>query len=241
MAMGDRVYPGDGRARGVVEPRIRVAVIDDHAIVREGIRGILDAAAGIEVAFVAGSGEELLAKLSGARVDVCVLDLTLPDVRGLDLLSVLVEEQPDIGVLVFTMHAEDAFGLASLRAGASGFLTKGAPPSELLRAIRYVAERKVYVTPELAALMVRRNDGEQPAHTALSAREWSVFIRIARGMRNGAISKELHLNQRTVSSYRRRVLDKLGASSDADLVLYAVRHRLVGAEMVADAGDGEGA
>ena len=206
---------------------LRVAIVDDHAVVREGVARIVSASPDMEVSIVAASGSALLAELRVVPVDVCVVDLSLPDVSGVELITRIRDLHPSVKVLVFTMHPEEAFGMACLKAGASGFLTKGAAPSEVLSALRSVGRGLVHVTPELAALLVRPERAEDLPHTTLSAREHEVFVRIAQGLRNQEISQLLHLDQRTVSTYRRRVLDKLGVASGAELVQYAMRHGLI--------------
>lgn len=199
---------------------------------REGLERIIEATPDLTVVVSAASGAQLLTEVARQAVDVCIVDLSLPDIDGIELIGRLRELNPDLKILVFTMHTEEAFGVNAIRAGALGYLTKGAAPSQLREAIRCVQRGQMSLTPALTTLLFRRDTAPALPHTLLSPREWAVFIRLAGGERNAEISRELHLDQRTVSSYRRRVLDKLGVSSDADLARYAVTHRLLETEGV---------
>mgnify|MGYP006271400343 CR=1 FL=1 len=188
---------------------------------------IVEAAPELRVAASAASGAEFLSLLPTTHIDVCLLDLSLPDADGMDLIPRIQALSPDTRILIFTMHAETAFGVSCMKAGAAGFLTKGAAPSELRDAIRSVHRGTQALTPELAQLLAQPASHDVLPHVALSPREWAVFLRLAQGLRNADISRELQLDQRTVSSYRRRVLDKMHLQSDTDLALYAAAHGLV--------------
>jgi len=205
----------------------RVAVLDDHPASREGVERIIESTPDLAVVISASSGAQLLAEIARTPVDVCIVDLSLPDIDGIELIGRLRELAPDTQVLVFTMHTEEAFGVNSIRAGALGYLTKGAAPSQLRDAIRCVRRGQMSLTPALTTLLFRKDATTALPHATLSPREWAVFIRLASGERNAEISRELSLDQRTVSSYRRRVLDKLGVNTDADLARYAVTHQLL--------------
>jgi len=209
---------------------VRVAIVDDHAIVRDGIERIVDAAPELAVAFSASAGGEFLKNLRTHVVDACVIDLSLPDMSGVELIDRIRESLPRIPILVFTMHSEESFGVACLKAGANGFLTKGAAPSELQRALREISSGRWWLSPVLEDLAKRLGATGDLPHSRLSAREMAVFVRIASGLRNNEISRDLGIDQRTVSTYRRRILDKLSVTSEAELVRYAVRHGLVAPE-----------
>lgn len=216
---------------------IRVALTDDHAVVREGLAALVGANANMEVVLTVATGRELLLRAAAAEPDVCVLDLSLPDGDGLDLLGRLRGLVPGVAILVLTAHSEAAYGSAALDAGADGFLNKACEPSEIVRAIRELAQGRMHVPQELASLLVRgRGRGDAPPHTSLSPRELTVLVRLAAGSSNAEISAELHLDQRTISTYRRRVLDKLDLRTNADLVRYALRHGLVDADPPVDGG-----
>jgi DNA-binding NarL/FixJ family response regulator len=207
---------------------VRVALVDDHAVVRDGLAMVIGAADDLAVVAAVGTAAELLDELHRRSVDVCVMDLSLPDSDGLDLLERVRQVAPTLPVLVLTAHPESSYGPSCLRAGAAGFLNKSCEPDEIVRAIRSLARGLVYVAPELASLVVRDDHRGAPPHTRLSQRELAVLLRLASGRSNAEICRELHLNQRTVTTYRRRVLDKLGLATNADLVRYALEEGLVG-------------
>jgi len=214
---------GDTRHRPV-----NVAVVDDHAVVHEGIARILDPQPGIALTHRFSDGADALAALPGTDVDVCIVDLILRGPGGLEVVSRLRDTAPAIAALVFTVHPAAAYGVPSMKAGASGFLTKGAAPAEIIDAVRTVSDGRLYTPPDLAVMLNARDASATPPHTQLSNREFEVFTRLASGQRNSEISRELGIDQRTVSSYRRRVLDKLGVDRDAEIVRYALAHDLLG-------------
>ena len=152
----------------------RVAVVDDHPASREGAERIIDGASDLRVVLTASNGQNLLDRLAQTPADVIVLDLSLPDIDGIELLGRLRDEYPQSHVLVFTMHTEEAFGVNCIRAGASGFLTKGAAPSQLRDAVRSVGRGQMALSPELTTRLVRRSGMTDLPHTTLSPREWAV-------------------------------------------------------------------
>ena len=206
---------------------IRVGIVDDHAIVREGLAHVISGAPGMELVVSVGSQAELLAALSTTPIDVCLVDLSLPDANGLELISVLRDRWPEIKPLVFSAHGESVYGMPSLDAGAAGFVQKGTEGAQIRVAIEQVVAGHVYLSPSLATLMVNRSAHPVAPHTHLSHREMSVLVRLANGLTNAQISNELSLDPRTVSTYRRRVLNKLGLSTTFDLVRYATDHGIV--------------
>lgn len=208
-------------------------MLDDHPASREGIERIIDATPDLTVVLSASTGAQLLDGLATTPADVCIVDLSLPDIDGIELIGRIRDLQPEARILVFTMHTEESFGVNAIRAGALGYLTKGAAPSQLREAVRFVQQGQMSISPALTTLLFRRDNAASLPHMLLSPREWAVFIRLARGERNADISRELNLDQRTVSSYRRRVLDKFGVNTDADLVRYAVSHQLIESESTA--------
>ena len=155
------------------------------------------------------------------------MDLSLPDANGLELISVIRDRYPDLKPLVFTAHHESVYGMPCLDAGAAGFVQKGASGTEIRAAVERVAAGHVYLSPELATLLVTRTARPVAPHTHLSHREMSVLVRLANGLTNAEISNELSLDPRTVSTYRRRVLNKLGLSTNFDLIRYAADHGIV--------------
>ena len=208
---------------------IRVFIADDHPVVRKGIRQIVADTGDIVVVGEAMNGREAIELVGGVvPCDLVLLDLSLPDRDGLDVLKQLRREHPSIRVLVLTMHSEDQFAIRALKAGAAGYLTKDGAPAELIGAIRKIVAGGRHVTTRLAERLVAHlgPDAEQPAHERLSDREYQVLRMIAAGKSTRQISAELALSVKTVNTYRSRLLDKMNMKSAAELAAYAVRHRL---------------
>jgi two-component system invasion response regulator UvrY len=209
----------------------RVAIADDHAVVRRGLADIIREAVDLEVAAEADSGDALLALLraGAARPDVVVVDLRMPGPSGLDLIKLLRAEFAALPVLVLSAHPEDQYAVRVLRAGAAGYLTKETADRELVHAIRRVAGGKRHVTPALAEALLDHLDGPDPEspHLVLSDREFQVLRLLASGKPVGAIGHELSLSVKTVSTYRARLLEKMGMKNNAELTRYAIEHGLV--------------
>jgi DNA-binding NarL/FixJ family response regulator len=206
---------------------IRVFVVDDHAVVREGIKRIVQGAADMVLIGEAADGAEALARAEREAWDVMLLDLTLPDRSGLDVLIRVKALRPQGKIIVLTMHAEEQYAVRVLRAGADGFLTKGRSSQELLEAIRKVTTEGKYVTGRVAELLLSGPGGERAPHEALSDREMEVLLLLGRGMTPSAVAEALEVKPSTVSTHIRNVKDKLGVESLGDLVQYAVRAGLV--------------
>jgi DNA-binding NarL/FixJ family response regulator len=206
----------------------RVLLVDDHAVVRKGVKAILeDELPGVTVS-EASSGAEALAAI-GAPLDVVVLDLSMPGRSGIDLLVEMKHRQPKLPILIMSLFGEEQFAARALKAGASGYLTKSAAPAELVGAITKVARGGRYVSAafaeRLAAAVAEPSD--RPLHEQLSDREFEVLRRIASGKSVGDIAVEMHLSVNTISTYRTRLLQKMKMSSNAELVRYAIDHQLV--------------
>lgn len=208
---------------------LRVAIVDDHAIVRAGFREMLANEIGIAIVFEAASGEEALAKLQAEACDVLLLDLGLPGQSGIDVLRTLRQRHGALRVLVLTGYPEERYALAMLRNGADGYLCKECGRDALLRAVRTVAQGRRYLSPHMAQLLADEVIGDGPAvpHQQLSERELQVFLRLARGQSVSDIGGVLNLSIKTVSTYRARLLGKLGLASNAELAAYAVRNGLL--------------
>lgn len=208
---------------------IEVAIVDDHQIVRTGFRELLSEDAGIGVSFEAGSGDQALALLQTHPCDVLLLDISLPDRNGVDVLRTVRQRHADVKVLILSGFPEESYALAMIRNGASGYLCKDCERDELLRAIRLVAQGRRYVSARTAELLADEMSGARGAllHEALSSRELQVFLRLARGESVSAIASQLHLSVKTISTYRSRVTEKLDVSSNAELATYALRHGLI--------------
>ena len=210
----------------------RILVVDDHAIVRAGLRAILDAHADLEVVAEAGTAADALQLAQEQRFDAIVLDLGLPDRSGWDLLRMLralPEGAPPI--LILSSHREDEYAIQAMRHGAHGFLAKELAPEELVVAVRRVAAGERYVSASLAARLASSvldgPSGSLDPHELLTPRELQVFLRIAAGRPLVAIGEELHVSPKTVTSWRSRILGKLGLENNADLVSYALRRGLI--------------
>jgi two-component system invasion response regulator UvrY len=208
---------------------IRVLIADDHAIVRTGVRHVLSSTSGVSVAGEASTAQELFTLVRKKEFDVVLLDITLPDKSGLEVIKELKRQHPDMAVLVFTMHPEDLFGMRALRAGATGYLTKENAPTELVKAIRKVAAGRRYMSSVLAEQLALPGEPheERPPHLSLSDREYQVIRLLASGKAVTEIAQELSLSVKTVSTYRTRILEKMGMRNNAELIQYAIRNRLV--------------
>lgn len=207
---------------------LRVAIVDDHQIVRAGFREMLADELGIAVAFEAASGEEALDRLGRDPCDVLLLDLALPGQSGVDVLRILRQRHEALRVLILTGYPEERYALAMIRHGADGYLCKDCDRDELLHAVQTVAQGRRYLSPRAASLVADGVAGDSPPpHQELSERELQVFLRLARGESVSSIGAALHLSVKTVSTYRSRLLDKLGVASNAELAAYAIRNGLL--------------
>ncbi len=207
-----------------------VIICDDHPIVREGVRMIIQQSPDIVLDAEASNGFELLEMLKERTCDVLVMDISFPEgPDGLDLLKTIQEERPKIAVLVMSMHPEEQIGVRALKAGASGYVVKGSVPSELLSAIRKVASGGRYVSSVLAEQLATELAGKRgkPPHEKLSDREYKVLCLLASGKGQTEIAHELYLSPATVGTYRSRILTKLDLHNTAELIRYAVTHNLI--------------
>lgn len=208
---------------------IRVAIVDDHALIRRGLRESLTDAGDIRVVGEAADYGELRQLLRDHEFDVLLLDINLPGRNGLDVLHSLAEDAARIRVLVLTMYPEDQYAIRALKAGAMGYLNKSADPGQIVAAIRTLHAGRKYITPAIAEALAERLsvvDSAHP-HERLSDREFQTMIRLATGQRLSDIAAELKLSPKTVSVYRARVLEKLEMQSNADLTAYCLRNGLM--------------
>jgi DNA-binding NarL/FixJ family response regulator len=207
---------------------IRVFIADDHAIVREGLKQIVSEAADMVVADEAKDGNEVLEKTLTGDYDIVMLDITMPGINGLDALKQIKSQRPELPILVLSMHPEEQYALRVLKAGASGYLTKESAPEELITSIRRVSRGMKYVSPSLAQRLASELeiDHAKPLHETLSDREYQVMCMVAGGKPVKQIADELSLSIKTVSTYRRRILEKMGMKNNAELVRYAMEHDL---------------
>lgn len=207
----------------------RVAIADDHALVRRGLAELLRETSDLEVVGEAGSGAELLALVRRARVDVAVVDMSMPAPSGLDLVKSLKAEFPKLPVLVLSAHPEDQYAVRVVRAGAMGYLTKESAEADLVEAVRRVASGKRFLTQTLAEALLDALDVDPDAdpHAALSDREYQVLRLLASGHTVGGIAERLSLSVKTVSTYRTRLLQKMGMSTNAELTRYALENGIL--------------
>jgi DNA-binding NarL/FixJ family response regulator len=208
---------------------IRLAIADDHPIVREGLRRIVTEGAGISVTGEASTAAELFRLLAAAPVDVVLLDVSMPGAAFVDTLRQLRETHPSIKVLVLSVHPEDQWAMRALRAGASGYLTKDHSPEQLVQAIRRVARGGKYVSESLAEKLAGMVDNgrTRAPHELLSDREFEVLRALGSGLTVKDVAGQLRLSAKTVSTYRLRLLEKMGLKTRADLVRYVVQHDLL--------------
>lgn len=208
---------------------IEVFVLDDHPVVRQGIRKILDGEPDISLAGEAAMFMELLDLFEERQPDIIVLDITLPGSSGLDVLKELKAQYPDIPVLILTIHKEEHFALRTLKAGADGFLNKMSVSDELVQAVRRIAGGGKYVSAKVAELLAMEIDDRSSGipHENLSDREFQVMLRIARGMKLQDIAEELCLSPKTIGTYRERLLEKMNMKTNTELTYYAVKNGLI--------------
>lgn len=207
---------------------IRVLLVDDHAVVRAGVKQILAHEPGFAECDEAGDGPTALEKLRRHRYDVAVVDISLPGMTGIDLIKRVRQGAPDCKILILSMHAEDQFAIRALRAGAAGYLTKESASDQLVIALRKVAGGGKYISPELGERLATEldPDRETAPHEKLSDREHQVFRRLVAGQSINAIASELHLSPKTVSTHKQRLMQKLQIDSNAELVRYALNRHL---------------
>lgn len=208
---------------------IRVFIADDHAIVREGLKQILAEQRDIVVAGEAETGLDAIKLFRKSRCNVMLLDISLPDRNGIEVLKQIKSEKPELAVLMLSMHREDEYAIRALKAGAAGYLTKQSAPRDLVNAIRQVAAGQRYVSAALAQVLAAQigTDHETPAHETLSDREYQTLRMIASGKTVSEIARELSLSVKTVSEYRSRLLTKMKLRTSAELTHYAIRNQLI--------------
>lgn len=208
---------------------IRVGIVDDHAIVRVGLRQYLSEQVDLRVTGEAANGQDALRLAQGGEVDVLLLDISMPGGSGVDALAAIKARCPDLAVLVLSGFPEVHYATPLLRQGAAGYLNKECDPEEIVRAIRTVARGRRYITPAVGELLADglAGDSSAAAHEGLSERELQVFLRLAQGETVGHVADSLCLSVKTISTYRSRILEKLGLQTNSDLTYYAVKSGLI--------------
>ncbi len=210
-----------------VDP-LRILIIDDHAIVREGMKRVLDATGKDWAIAEAGTGFQAIEVLRGQAIDLAIVDLSLPGMSGIDLIKRIKSEWPKVGVLVLSMHAEEQYAIRAFKCGANGYVTKDRAAAELVAAVQRVAQGGAYVTGSLAERLVLQlnGSGRTPRHAGLSDRELEVLYRIVAGQRLTDIANALHLSVKTVSTHKSRIQEKLHLPTTAALIRYGMEHGL---------------
>ena len=208
---------------------IRVGIVDDHAIVRSGLRQYLSEHVDLRVTGEANNGNEALDLARGGDVDVLLMDISMPGQSGVDALAAIKARFPDLAVLILSGFPEAHYATTLLRQGASGYLNKECDPEEIVTAIRTVARGRRYVSAAVGELLAEglAGGGNRPAHEALSERELQVFLRLAKGETIGHMAESMFLSVKTVSTYRTRVLEKLSLASNSELTYYALKNGLI--------------
>jgi DNA-binding NarL/FixJ family response regulator len=208
---------------------IRILIADDHAIVRAGLKQFIADQLDMEVAGEEATGAETIALVRTQEFDIVLLDISMPDKNGIDTLKSIKHIKPELPVLILSAHAEEQYAVNLLRAGASGYINKETASTQLVGAVRTAVQGRKYVSPTLAQVLAEgiSGNGDEPLHGSLSQREFQIFCKLAGGQAVSQIADELHLSVKTVSTYRTRVLEKMGMKSNADLTYYAVKNGLI--------------
>lgn len=208
---------------------VRILIADDHEVVRKGLKTILADCSDLQVEAEAENGREVLDLVGRQEFDLVLLDFDMPGKNGLDTLIELKALRPKLPVIILSIFPEDHYGTRFLKAGASGYLGKSSASDQLVEAIRKVAGGGKYISPKLADKLVSdlNRDSEKPPHESLTDREFQVFVLIAGGKKLKQIADELCLSINTVSTYRGRILQKMGMESNAEIIHYAIENRLV--------------
>jgi two-component system invasion response regulator UvrY len=209
--------------------KIKILLADDHAVVRQGVKQILVEAFSEGIFGEARNVPELLDLVRQEKWDIVVLDLTLPGEGGLDALKQIKHDQPQLPVLILSMHPENQYAVRTIKAGAAGYLTKESAPEELVNAIRKIREGGKYISASLAEKLAHHvfADDDRPPHEKLSDREYQIMCMIASGKEVKQIADELSLSVKTVSTYRARLLEKMNMQTNAELTFYAISNKLV--------------
>ena len=208
---------------------MKILITDDHKIVRDGLKEILKQVPEIESIAEANDGKEALAHCHNTDFDLILLDVSLPDMTGLEVLQSIIQKKPEQKVLVLSMHPQEQYALRALKLGASGYLTKSTAAEELIAAVQKISTGGKYISSSLAENIALHLDKDfsKPLHESLSSREFEIMIKIAAGKPLQEIGNELYISGKTVSTYRSRILEKMGLTKNAELIQYCIRNGLV--------------
>jgi DNA-binding NarL/FixJ family response regulator len=212
-----------------MQPQIRILIADDHEIVRAGFAQFIADQGDMQVTAEASTGDEVIEKVRREEFDVVLLDISMPNKNGIDCLRIIRQSRPELAVLILSGYPEAHYAVNMLRSGANGYISKNAPPEELIRAIRVVARGKRYLSETAADLVSAELERptDKKLHETLSEREFQIFRKLAAGQSPTQIADELHLSVKTVSTYRARVLEKMNLKTNADLTYYAIKNALL--------------
>jgi len=207
----------------------RILIVDDHAVVRAGIRHFIETIPTLEIAGEASTADAALRLIRTQEFQVVLLDIAMPDKSGVEILAQIKRDKPHLPVLILSMHPENRYAVQLLRSGASGYVQKEALATELIEAIQTVVQGRKYISPAVADLLTAdiRKESERPLHETLSTREFDVFIRLGNGQAITKIAEDFNLSVKTVSTYRNRVLEKMNMTSNADIIYYAIKQNLI--------------
>lgn len=208
---------------------VQILIADDHKMFREGLKQILTDTPDIVVADEAPNSREVLEKVEKNEYDVLILDISIPEINGLEILRRVKNSKPHLNVLILSMYSEDQYAVRAIKAGASGYLTKNADPDEFIEATRKIAKGEKYITPAVAnqLAMALENKMKAPSHHELSDREYQVLCMLASGKTLSTIADELGLSTHTVGTFRRRVMKKMKMKNNAELTYYAIKEGLI--------------
>ena len=209
--------------------KIRIGIVDDHSIVRSGLRQFFEDESDLQVVGEAGSGGEAIDLVRKTEMDVLLMDLSMPGQTGIDALAMIRAKAPDLAILILSGYPEEHYALNLIRQGASGYLSKQCEPSEIVAAIRTVAQGRRHITPAVAELLAQQltRPDEGLPHEQLSEREFQVFVRLAKGETVGDIAEGLSISVKTVSTYRTRIMEKMGLTSNSSLTYYALKNKVI--------------
>lgn len=207
---------------------VRVLIVDDHAIVRHGLKRILEGAKEVKAIGEAANGVEALKKIRAEKWDIVLLDISMPEKNGIDTLKQIIDENKAAKVLILSMYPEDQYAVRLMKAGASGYMTKDVAPEQLVEAVRKVLAGNKHISPTLAELLLAdcSNQSGKLLHDTLSDREYQVMRLLGSGRKVSEIAEELSLSVKTVSTYRAHILEKMNLKNNAELTFYVIQHGL---------------